>query len=230
MGGGRPKSHYHAPDVFRTEMALRKCPVCSAPVKLENLGRHIANVHPERDVSMALTREEQRTLRAERRKSAPGFRVKRRTIVIAAALSLIAAGAVVASPYLFHGSGGPIHWHPHLRIIIDGQAVTITANIGIDPGFWQDHSLDAFGMQGMAPLHTHDASGTIHVESRVTREYTLGEFVRIWGQSFDDQQVLGHAAQPGHAVWLVVDGARASPSSALALRDGMNVEIVCDVA
>ncbi len=53
---------------------------------------------------------------------------------------------------------------------------------------WKDHSLDKYGMQamfdgmsGMAPLHTHDASGIIHVESSVKRNYTLGEFLNIWG-------------------------------------------------
>jgi hypothetical protein len=36
-------------------------------------------------------------------------------------------------------------------------------------------------MQEMAPLHTHDASGIIHVESSVKRNYTLGEFLNTWG-------------------------------------------------
>ena len=36
-------------------------------------------------------------------------------------------------------------------------------------------------MQGMSPLHTHDSSGTIHVESSVERDYTLGEFLDVWG-------------------------------------------------
>ncbi len=33
----------------------------------------------------------------------------------------------------------------------------------------------------MAPLHTHDTSGIIHVESNTVRPYTLGEFLSIWG-------------------------------------------------
>ena len=37
------------------------------------------------------------------------------------------------------------------------------------------------GMSGMAPLHTHDTSGIIHVESSVKRNYTLGEFLNTWG-------------------------------------------------
>lgn len=32
----------------------------------------------------------------------------------------------------------------------------------------------------MSPLHTHDSSGTIHVESSIERDYTLGEFLDVW--------------------------------------------------
>lgn len=34
----------------------------------------------------------------------------------------------------------------------------------------------------MSPLHTHDTSGTIHVESNSYRTYTLGQFLDIWGR------------------------------------------------
>jgi hypothetical protein len=57
----------------------------------------------------------------------------------------------------------------------------IPENVGIDNTLWKDHSLDKYGMQGMSPLHTHDNSGTLHVESTVNRDYTLGEFVNVWG-------------------------------------------------
>jgi hypothetical protein len=32
-----------------------------------------------------------------------------------------------------------------------------------------------------SPLHTHDTSGIIHVESPTVRSFTLGEFVDLWG-------------------------------------------------
>jgi sulfur carrier protein ThiS len=44
-------------------------------------------------------------------------------------------------------------------------------------------------MQGMAPLHTHDNSGVIHVESTVNRDYTLGEFLKIWGIDLNGKSV-----------------------------------------
>lgn len=36
-------------------------------------------------------------------------------------------------------------------------------------------------MSSMAPLHTHESNGTIHVESNAIRPYTLGQFLNIWG-------------------------------------------------
>ncbi len=217
-------------------MVLRKCPECGVSVKLENLERHVANVHPGKSPPLAFSEDEQRVIRSTRKKATPGFAVRRSTIVIAVALVLIVAGVVAALPTIRH-LGGAFHWHARLTITINGDAVVIPANVGIDPSLWQDHTLDSFssmqampamGMEGMAPLHTHpDAPGKIHIESVVTRDYTLGEFFRIWGQTFDSQQVLGHVAQAGHRVWMVVDGAETSPSYSLVLRDGMNIAIAC---
>ena len=74
-----------------------------------------------------------------------------------------------------------MHIHPRLYIEMDGQTYMVPQNVGIDPSMWKDHSLDQYGMTGMAPLHTHTNDGIIHVESNVKRDYTLGEFFDIWG-------------------------------------------------
>ena len=222
-------------------MALRKCPVCAVSVKLENLERHVRDVHPGQVSPFALSKEGSRTLRKSRPGAGPRFRIKRSSVAIAVVLSLLVVGIVAALPY-FPGTSHQqdrmaLHWHPRLSMTINGQGVMIPANIGIDPSLWQDHSLDAYGMQAMpsmgmgamAPLHTHDASGKIHLESLEVRDYTLGDFFRIWGESFDSQQVLGHTAQPGHRVWMVVDGTERASTYGLVLLDGMVVHIICDV-
>lgn len=67
--------------------------------------------------------------------------------------------------------------HYHVRI----QGVDVPANIGIDPSLWNDHSLDNYGIQGYAPIHTHDTSGIIHIETTEQGEYTMGDFLSIWG-------------------------------------------------
>ena len=90
-----------------------------------------------------------------------------------------------------------MHIHPQLSLIVNGNPVTVPTQIGIDPSLWRDHSLDEFGMQSMpemnmsamAPLHTHDSSGIIHVESSVNKNYTLGEFLNIWGLNLNSKIV-----------------------------------------
>lgn len=212
-------------------MSLRKCPVCDVSVKIENLERHMASVHPRQRSAVNLTDEERRAISQTGERTRAPLRIPRSTAIAAAVVSLAILGLVVALPYLpgVPSGGMAIHWHPTLKITIDGQTVEVPANIGIDPLLWKYHDLDTYGMQGMAPLHTHDASGTIHVESREARTYTLGDFLRIWGQTFDAQQVLGHSAGPGHQVWMVVDGSRVSPSYSQVLRDGMQIAVVCGI-
>lgn len=76
-----------------------------------------------------------------------------------------------------------MHIHAHIAVIQDGRELVVPKEIGISSELWKDHSLDEFGPSSglLAPMHTHDTSGTIHIESTVEREYTLGEFLAIWG-------------------------------------------------
>ncbi|MDE1818624.1 MAG: hypothetical protein KGI19_08485 [Thaumarchaeota archaeon] len=82
-----------------------------------------------------------------------------------------------------------MHIHPRLYLNIDGKPYFVPQNVGIDPDLWKDHSLDQYGMKGMSPLHTHTADGMIHVESNVVRNYTLGEFLDIWGLDLKGKSV-----------------------------------------
>ena len=80
--------------------------------------------------------------------------------------------------------------HDHARLVgvgDGGQQVQVPANIGISSELWNDHSLDEFGI-GMAPMHTHDATGNIPIESTVEREFTFGQFLRIWGM--DESKIV----------------------------------------
>ena len=66
------------------------------------------------------------------------------------------------------------HTHQHLDLFVDGARVTVAAGIGIDT---------TAGI--IAPIHTHDATGIIHVESPVVRDFTLGQVFDVWGVKFD---------------------------------------------
>ena len=87
------------------------------------------------------------------------------------------------------------HTHQHLDLDVDGRQVTIPADIGINRtvGF-------------IAPIHTHDTTGIIHVESPVVRTFTLGELFDVWGVRFDGHCVGGVCDGSGRALSVFLDG------------------------
>lgn len=66
--------------------------------------------------------------------------------------------------------GQVVHIHQHLDLYANGDRVTVPAQIGIDAG-------GGF----ISDLHTHDATGIMHVESPTQRTFTLGQFFAVWG-------------------------------------------------
>jgi hypothetical protein len=80
------------------------------------------------------------------------------------------------------------HVHSHLTIYAAGARQAVPAGIGI-PGPQQVVGNFAEGGKCLYWLHTHDATGVIHVESPVQRVYTLRQFFDIWGQPLSTTQV-----------------------------------------
>ena len=105
-------------------------------------------------------------------------------IIVAISIGIGVNGVLSLKPTTDTTKGNQImlmHIHPRLYLYMDGKPYLIPQNVGIDSDLWKDHSLDQFGMQGMAPIHTHTGDGMLHVESKMIRNYTLGEFFDIWG-------------------------------------------------
>jgi len=69
------------------------------------------------------------------------------------------------------------HYHAHLALLRDGKQVKVPALIGID-----------LQHQCLYWLHTHDATGIMHIESPDTRTYTLGNFFDVWGRPLSKTQ------------------------------------------
>jgi len=87
--------------------------------------------------------------------------------VIAAFIAMvIVTGATITS---HDDKSLVIHLHSVLNVGVNGEYITVPKNIGIDSSLHKDHSLDQYGTNGVSPLHTHDYSGTIHVESTANR-------------------------------------------------------------
>lgn len=98
------------------------------------------------------------------------------------------------------------HIHPHLEILIDGEQQSIPADIGVKPAC-------------MNALHTHDASGTLHVESPEKRDFTLADFFAVWGQTFSKDQVLQSAVDGTHHIRVTVNGTETDTYENTILRD-----------
>src|SRR5256712_5766984 len=142
---------------------------------------------------------------------------------------------LAGNPFPFNCLGGEsttFHIHPYLRIVINGQDVTIPAAIGIvNP---QTQNGIAGGGTCFEPMHTHDASGIIHIESPGNTNYTLSEFFQIWNDTdhfhhsvmingvshpivFSSTDILGFRADSNHRIVLLVDGQPSSEYQSLVL-------------
>ena len=87
------------------------------------------------------------------------------------------------SDYIYHA-------HTHLAIYKDGVRLAVPQLIGI-VGDNANYSTTCF-----YPLHTHDATGTLHVEPKNYDRVTLGQFFGIWGQPLTRTNVAGQLNTP----------------------------------
>lgn len=106
-----------------------------------------------------------------------------------------------------------LHIHPHLTIVINGRPLTIPPDIGIT----------ARGVTG--PVHTHDDSGKIHVESEVARTFYLKDFFAAWGRTFNRRNLIGHRVDARHQITMTVNGVPNTEFENLVLRDGDRIVV-----
>ncbi len=198
-------------------MESEKCPVCGTPVKKENLRTHYQKVHPKKISSLTSSRK------VTTARSGPVFRSHARRIVIILALIVLATiGVSVAAAQFAKSNTLVMHIHPQLSITSNSLPVTVPALIGISASLWKDHSLDQYGTGGLSPIHTHDTSGQIHVESNTPRDFTLHEFFAIWGQPSDGSAINGKPVTS-----LTVGGVhQASPTQDVVFKDLQQIAIV----
>jgi hypothetical protein len=104
--------------------------------------------------------------------------------------------------------GTAFHIHPNLQVVVAGESVEVPTDIGI-----------SYAERAMAALHTHDTAGTIHVESPVVRDYTLGQFFDTWGVRLTKTCVGGYCAGSGKELKAFVDGKPVADPRAVKLVD-----------
>jgi hypothetical protein len=89
-----------------------------------------------------------------------------------------------------------VHHHAHLSIFKDGVQLAIPQAVG------------RFGCN--YPLHTHDSSGEIHIESEAEQRFTLGQFFSVWGRTLTNAQVA-EFPDPSIVVYINDSGDPAGP-------------------
>ncbi len=82
------------------------------------------------------------------------------------------------------------HFHSHLALFYKGEQIAIPYGIGIVKPFQVENGFVGGG-RAIYWIHTHDATGIIHVESPSDRTYTLGNFFAIWGEPLGRNNVAG---------------------------------------
>jgi hypothetical protein len=106
--------------------------------------------------------------------------------------------AEVAGLTMLTEEGVVMHLHEHLSVTVDGRRVTVPAHIGIDT------VADRY-----SPIHTHDTTGIVHVESAVPRTFLLGQVFTEWDVELGPGSVGGyHDGRDGAQVAVFVDRER----------------------
>ena len=220
-----------------------ECKLCGREFNSEaGLVQHHKVKHPNEPLPQSgslkdqVRKEEEELIPKRRggiRRNLESRKKRRRMVVVAVALAIVAGSGlggysiynITAHPGAPYGSfpfpcsgSVAVHIHPYVRIEIGGSNVTIPADIGIT--------------SCLEPLHTHDASGIIHLESSdANTQYTLGDFFQIWKDTygtisidgashpivFNSTDILGFRADSTHKVVLLVDGKPSTDYGSLVL-------------
>jgi hypothetical protein len=100
--------------------------------------------------------------------------------------------------------GTVVHYHAHLDILVNGRPVTVPGNLGIDTTQSQ-----------LAEVHTHDATGVIHIEAPDKgHRYVLGQVFAEWDVRLDATHLGGLVAGNGKTLRAYVNGKQVSGNPA----------------
>jgi hypothetical protein len=172
------------------------CEVCGESFdSRKNLEKHIDDVH-----------NDLRKIEPINPHSSRSRDISKKLIIITSIGILVALGAGVGVYYAMGMNSPPqlgptiagiqcntmehlqFHIHAHLDIFVNGRLIYVPPQIGIVDDkciYW---------------VHTHDATGVIHIESPLKRDFTLGQFFEVWksklnnSKSFDE--ILGGKLVP----------------------------------
>jgi hypothetical protein len=106
------------------------------------------------------------------------------------------------------------HIHAWLHVYVDGKRVPVPPNIGLD---------EVTGT--FSPLHTHDASGVIHMEGDEAYPFTLGQVFAIWGVRFSNGQLGSLEAGHGKTLQVYFNGKRVNDPVDEVMHEHTNISV-----
>ena len=111
------------------------------------------------------------------------------------------------------------HIHAWLHVYVDGKKEPVPANVGID---------QAAGF--LSPLHTHDIApdnpeGIIHMEADQQYDFTLGQFMNVWGVKFSDSQIGSLKSKGDQQLQVYLNGQRVKDPVNVVMPEHGNVVI-----
>lgn len=107
------------------------------------------------------------------------------------------------------------HYHARLGLRIHGAPVEVPANVGIT------------GL-GMRVIHTHDASGEIHIESPRPFDFTLGDFFTVWGKTLTERCLLDDCASATGTLTMLVNDATSTAYGNHVMSDSERIELILE--
>lgn len=112
----------------------------------------------------------------------------------------------IDSPVLTR-EGQVLDRHFHVRVFAGGHPVKVPTSIGL-AGTEIPGGIMTSGF--VTEIHTHDASGWVHIHAVAERPFLLGEFFDIWGVAFSAERLGAYCAGGGASVRVFVNGQAAT--------------------
>ena len=78
----------------------------------------------------------------------------------------------------------------------------------------------------MHTVHTHDASGKLHIETEADVNISLGVFFDIWGVHFNETGIFDYRVSNTHELVMTVDGVKTDEFDDYLLVDGKEIVIM----
>ena len=110
-----------------------------------------------------------------------------------------------------------MHIHPSLELVVNNQNVAVPGDLGIDTTACN---------QAMHLLHTHDASGKLHIEGYEPFTPTADLIFEVWNISYPDDESLRPLFDDATNVTVTVNGITTdAPWHEIELIDGETLRI-----